>query len=231
LSQSPNFQRSLKPIVPNHIIRASAGTGKTFQLSNRYIELLAHGHNCDSILATTFTRKAAGEILDRIVQRLANGALDEAKAAELAGFVECDLDSARCRELLKGLMRQVHRLQIGTLDAFFGRLARSFSLELGLPLDWSIATNQLLGELSDLSVQEMLSSQNAIKMMHLLAKGEAQRGVAHLIRQTVDDVYGIFLDSQKQAWTQLPPPGHILGKEEIAVLIGLLDEAPANGTV
>ena len=229
MSDSNDSAVGLKKIVPNHVIRASAGTGKTFQLSNRYIQLLALGHNCDSILATTFTRKAAGEILDRIVQRLASGALDEAAAAELAGFVECDLDSAGCRDLLKGLMRQVHRLQIGTLDSFFSRLARSFSLELGLPLDWAISTDQLLGELSDLSVQEMLSSQNAIRMMHLLAKGEAQRGVAHLIRQTVDDVYGVFLDSEEEAWNRLPQPKKILTQDEIDSLIDMLESAPANG--
>ena len=229
MSDSNDFEIGLKKNVPNHIIRASAGTGKTFQLSNRYIQLLALGHNCDSILATTFTRKAAGEILDRIVQRLASGALDESAAAELAGFVECDLDAAGCRELLKGLMGQVHRLQIGTLDSFFSRLARSFSLELGLPLDWAISTDQLLGELSDLSVQEMLSSQNAIRMMHLLAKGEAQRGVAHLIRQTVDDVYGVFLDSEEEAWNRLPQPKKILTQDEIDSLIDMLESAPANG--
>ena len=227
--ETPESAEGLKRLVPNQIIRASAGTGKTFRLSNRYIELLTLGHSCDSILATTFTRKAAGEILDRIVQRLASGALDEAAAAELAGFVNCELDSNRCRELLKDLMGQIHRLQIGTLDSFFNRLARSFSLELGLPLDWSISTNQLLSELSDLSIQEMLSSQNAIKMMHLLAKGEAQRGVAHLIRQTVDDVYGIFLDSQESAWNRLPAPGNILGKDEIDQLIENLEASTALG--
>ena len=229
MSQSGESAVGTSQTVPNQIIRASAGTGKTFRLSNRYIELLTRGHSCDSILATTFTRKAAGEILDRIVQRLASGALDETAASELAGFVNCELDSSRCRELLKGLMKKIHRLQIGTLDSFFSRLARSFSLELGLPLDWSISTNQLLGELSDLSIQEMLSSQNAIRMMHLLAKGEAQRGVAHLIRQTVDDVYGIFLDSQESAWNRLPPPGNILKQDEIDQLIENLEASPANG--
>ena len=50
--------------LENEIIRASAGTGKTFQLTNRYLQLLRMGERPDEILATTFTRKAAGEILD-----------------------------------------------------------------------------------------------------------------------------------------------------------------------
>jgi ATP-dependent helicase/nuclease subunit A len=51
------------------MIRASAGTGKTFQLSNRFLRLLLSGVPVDQILATTFTRKAAGEILDRVILR------------------------------------------------------------------------------------------------------------------------------------------------------------------
>ncbi|MDH3717198.1 MAG: UvrD-helicase domain-containing protein, partial [Planctomycetota bacterium] len=53
------------------VIRASAGTGKTFQLTNRYLRLLYAGVQPDEILATTFTRKAAAAIADRVMVRLA----------------------------------------------------------------------------------------------------------------------------------------------------------------
>ena len=68
----------------NHLlIRASAGTGKTFRLSNRFIHLLSEGVPPSAILATTFTRKAAGEIRDRILERLAAAILDEESFFEL----------------------------------------------------------------------------------------------------------------------------------------------------
>ena len=54
-------KRELMGVFPNEIIRASAGTGKTFALSNRYLKLLASGTECQTILATTFTKKGAGE--------------------------------------------------------------------------------------------------------------------------------------------------------------------------
>ncbi|OYV05956.1 MAG: hypothetical protein CFE26_08880 [Verrucomicrobiales bacterium VVV1] len=66
------------------MIRASAGSGKTFQLSNRFLALLAAGAEPSALIALTFTRKAAGEFADRILSRLANGAVDETKAARLA---------------------------------------------------------------------------------------------------------------------------------------------------
>ncbi|MEE3220271.1 MAG: UvrD-helicase domain-containing protein, partial [Planctomycetota bacterium] len=116
------------------LIRASAGTGKTFQLSSRYIELLHADVPIDEILATTFTRKAAGEILDRIMSRLATAAETENTARVLADqLAATGLDVARCRELLIRLTRSLHRLRISTLDSFFSQVAGTFGLELGLP--------------------------------------------------------------------------------------------------
>ena len=54
-------KRKLRPLTHVSIL-ASAGSGKTFQLTNRYIQILARGAAPSSILASTFTRAAAGEI-------------------------------------------------------------------------------------------------------------------------------------------------------------------------
>ena len=67
------------------VIRASAGAGKTWRLSNRYISLLAAGVGPENIVAATFSRKAAGEILERILTRVAAASLSpEAGAPPLA---------------------------------------------------------------------------------------------------------------------------------------------------
>ena len=52
-----------KATFPHVVIRASAGTGKTFQLANRFLGLASAEQPVDRILAATFARKAAGEIL------------------------------------------------------------------------------------------------------------------------------------------------------------------------
>ena len=57
--------------APAHkLILASAGTGKTHQLTNQFLRLLFQGVEPERVLATTFTRKAAREILDRVLSRL-----------------------------------------------------------------------------------------------------------------------------------------------------------------
>ena len=58
------------PNLPHLIIRASAGTGKTYQLTHKYLELVQANAQPQSILATTFTRKAAGEMRRRIIDAL-----------------------------------------------------------------------------------------------------------------------------------------------------------------
>src|SRR5262249_13597630 len=54
----------------NIVLEASAGTGKTRVLVERYVNLLRAGVEPDHILAITFTRKAAAEMRQRILERL-----------------------------------------------------------------------------------------------------------------------------------------------------------------
>src|SRR5262249_20514623 len=66
----------------NVVLEASAGTGKTWVLVERYVNLLRAGVDPDHILAITFTRKAAAEMRQRIVERLKEASrLSQADAA------------------------------------------------------------------------------------------------------------------------------------------------------
>ncbi|MBP2230403.1 ATP-dependent exoDNAse (exonuclease V) beta subunit [Azospirillum agricola] len=91
---------------PVDLVTASAGTGKTHRLTRAYLDAVAAGIAPEAILATTFTRKAAAELLERI-----RGGLFEAGRNEAA------------RDALAG--------RIGTVNALFGRIAADFALEAG----------------------------------------------------------------------------------------------------
>jgi ATP-dependent exoDNAse (exonuclease V) beta subunit len=130
------------------LIRASAGTGKTFRLSGHFLTQLFNGHAPESILATTFTRKAAGEILGRVLLRLADAADNDATAKELGRQLKLPsgkVTQKTAQVLLERLASELHRVRVCTLDSFFQQLARCLSPELGLPPGWTIideATDQ-----------------------------------------------------------------------------------------
>ncbi len=196
--------------VSNEIIRASAGTGKTFELASRYLRLLVDGVQPQSILATTFTRKAAGEILARVVNRLAAAALDEKIARQTAAEIDrTEATASHFADLLNQLIRNLNYLQIHTLDAFFAEIARAFSLEMGLPPDWRIVEEPQIRMLENRAIRHVLTRKNALRIVYDLAKGEAKRGVSAMMRNTVNDLYAIYREThdqkRDQAWSRLKP--------------------------
>lgn len=126
--------------MKNERLIANAGSGKTYALTTRMIQLLAQGVEPRRIAALTFTRKSAGEFLSAVFERLAEAALDPKKLAELQSkpLLE-NLDASRCRGLLRNLADQLGSLGMGTIDSLFARIARAFPLESGLAEDFSMA--------------------------------------------------------------------------------------------
>ncbi|MBK1830301.1 UvrD-helicase domain-containing protein [Verrucomicrobiaceae bacterium R5-34] len=146
----------MSAMIQSTMIRASAGSGKTWQLANRYLSLMVLGAAPEKIIALTFTRKAAGEFTSRIMTRLADGAADEEAAAKLSAeltevIVGTDsipplvtaksdgspvvlptMDAGYFQKKLEQLVAALDRLALSTLDSYFVRIVRNFALELGL---------------------------------------------------------------------------------------------------
>jgi ATP-dependent helicase/nuclease subunit A len=125
----------------NTSIRASAGSGKTYALTTEYLRLLWRQHQAgelrpEAILASTFTRKAAGEIFDRILSRLAAAVLNDQGLTELTGALDDKtLTRETCENLLLDFCRHLDRVSVGTLDSFFQRLCHVYRQETGLAAD------------------------------------------------------------------------------------------------
>src|SRR5436190_18167341 len=125
----------------NVVLEASAGTGKTRVLVERYVNLLRAGIDPNNILAITFTRKAAAEMRERIIDRLRR----EGR--------ESQFDRARWRELKDRL----GDITISTIDAFCLSLLREFPLEADMDPGFELAdeteTPRLVAEALDVSLR------------------------------------------------------------------------------
>ncbi len=214
----------------NLIIRASAGTGKTFRLSNRYLELIAGGAAPDEILATTFTKKAAGEILDRILARLAEAALSEDKARGLGRFLgAAAFGRPGATAMLRVLIRRLHRVRVSTLDAFFIDVAKTFSLELSLPLGWEIVEESTDAALRERAVFRLLQEgerSETIRLMYQLNQGDVGRALSEQISRTVGDLYTLYQDSTPAAWGRLARR-RVPEEDQIQGAIGAIEGATA----
>ncbi|MBL4889659.1 MAG: UvrD-helicase domain-containing protein [Candidatus Lindowbacteria bacterium] len=216
-------------VPDNKVIRASAGSGKTFSLSQQYITLLLAGVKPSAILASTFTRKAAGEILDRILVRLAKGAASEEGAQELSGeLAAAELEMSDYGATLEALCRNLHTVSVSTLDSFFNKIAMSFRYELDLP-----AAARVVDEYSSLAVDL-----RAEAIHNLLAKGdrdvlvdlvrrlkgdEVSRAVSERLDVIVTEVYEKFRHSESIAWKQVKVPSKKSTDQDLARLAKIIE--------
>ena len=146
----------------NLLIKASAGTGKTFSLATRYMRLmLLDGVEPEKILALTFSRAAAQEIYTKILERLWKAAASEENASKESKEICKGLGIDRSWKaekfvfMLRRLLDTQHLGTIATLDSFILRMVRNFPLEMGFqhavevlaPADESEAVQDALREI------------------------------------------------------------------------------------
>ena len=165
-------------------LKASAGSGKTFALSVRYIALVLRGENINEIIALTFTKKAANEMKERIITTfldLQNKKDELDKLCKELSLSQDEVIKRRDEKLDRFLQSE---LKIYTFDAFFSGILKKFSQNLGLSPDYSVqdslqdlAWKKFVKEvskdqklLSELALMMIISSQKEASFSQTLAK-------------------------------------------------------------
>lgn len=198
--------RIMNILEKNLLILASAGSGKTFQLGNRVIGLVAQGVAPERIVALTFTRKAAGEFADSVLMKLAEAASDATEAASLRE--KLDNPDADFGEALEQVVRALPRLTLGTMDSFFAKVVRGFQYELGLT---GGKFDLLEGPRAEAATDEILASilgdaldgpngENFIHAFRRATLGKESAGVQDSLRKFVKQWHEVYQAKRDLEW-------------------------------
>ncbi len=113
------------------IVQAPAGSGKTTLLVQRYLTLLARVERPEQVVVITFTRKATGELRDRVIQALEHSASTAPADGHLISGLAAQV-LARDAELNWNILQTPSRLGIYTIDALCAVLVRQMPWLSGL---------------------------------------------------------------------------------------------------
>ncbi|MBH0268635.1 RecB-like helicase [Helicobacter pylori] len=128
-------------------LKASAGSGKTFALSVRFLALLFKGANPSEILTLTFTKKATAEMKERILDYLKilqkeNLENEKEKSQNILKELEekYHLDPSLVRNSAQKIYRRFlnAEIRISTIDAFFQSILRKFCWFVGLSTNFEV---------------------------------------------------------------------------------------------
>lgn len=130
-----DYQARQDALDPNRsfAVSAPAGSGKTGLLTQRLLKLLSLCENPEEVLAITFTRKAAGEMQDRVLQ-----ALWKAKEQSQPENTHDQLTWKLARAVLEqdkiqnwNLLQCPQRLRVQTIDSLCASISRQLPIASG----------------------------------------------------------------------------------------------------
>jgi len=166
-SNTPTFQF---PEV--RVVEAAAGSGKTYALARRYVQLILADHSplainsIRNVLALTFTNKAAFEMKGRILEflkRMAFKDISEVDVKNILGPLGISLDTASAKAfcVMDTIIRNYNFFQVQTIDKFINSLLCGCALKIGLTASFKIMTNsrEYLEQSLDELIDDSLSPQ------------------------------------------------------------------------
>ncbi len=174
------------------VYQASAGSGKTYMLALQYILLLFRNPSLyRNILAVTFTNKAAGEMKNRIVEKLfllqtGDESLYKEEIQKKLGLSESAIQE-RAGEILHSILHNYSYFSVQTIDSFFQRILRAFALELGLQYTYGLQLDldKVLNAATDALLQEADDNKDVRDWLIRFATAKIEEGKTWNVKEDI----------------------------------------------
>lgn len=193
-----------------HLIKASAGSGKTHRLTGDYLRLLFRSPNhYRHILAVTFTNKATDEMKSRIVEELHHLASGEKSDYMQQLTIDFSLSESQVRAkaiiVLETILHDYSSFSISTIDRFFQQTMRAFTREMGLSGGYNVEVDDraFLPEIIDRMIFELDKPENEelAKWLLLFMKDKIENSKGWSIK---DDIVGLASEIFNETYKSLP---------------------------
>ncbi len=195
------------------VYKSSAGSGKTYTLVKEYLKIVLQDKEVKrykSILAITFTNKAAAEMKERVIDALTS--ISSNKKLEGTSFhllkdleKELQLDAAsiqtKCAAVLTSMLHNYSDISISTIDKFVYKIVRNFAYDLQLPVNFSIEmdSDNLLQTAIDLLIARVGGDEKLTQALVAFAERKADEERSWNIE---NDLKNFSFDLLKEQYTE-----------------------------
>lgn len=221
------------PLDGSALVIAGAGSGKTETMANRVVWLIANARvRPDEVLGLTFTRKAAGELRERIVGGLDTFVARLSELSEAGGLSETE--AARAHELAELLADGLELPEVNTYNSFAAGVLQEFGAAAGIPpgavvIDeataWRVAREVVLGSDDPALVDSELTTSKLVRLIIDIERAAAD----HLTSlDRVDRVINEFAGVTRLPYNEKEDPEHPSGKvyADVRNAVAALAETP-----
>lgn len=200
------------------VYKASAGSGKTYQLVTEYLKLiLENPTGYRHILAVTFTNKATAEMKNRILEQLdllARGKESKylATLQSETGFSE-EMIRIKAAAVLKNILHDYNRFSISTIDSFTQRVIKAFNRELGISPNFTLELDSslVLEEAVDRMLANLGEDKNLFRWLVDFSEEKITENRGYRIEENIKSLgqelfkekfQVFFTDNQKSGYTR-----------------------------